>query len=1255
MNLAQPFPLPPRWLVAAAGLACAVGLAVSGCSGKSSSPITARGADAAARDARDGAASVSGDAPTRSDGGDGYVRPMVGSCATVPTVKRPLGQSCSCHDECGSGSCVDGVCCSSSCSGPCMACNLAGTAGQCSPVPDGLAPVLPTQCAREPAATCGLDGLCNGRGGCRRYPDGTLCEPGRCQGSSLAGAKLCSGGACSAPVTVTCSPYGCDPAANRCHARCTDSSQCAGALCRDGSCGKKPAGAVCDSAAECDSGACTDGVCCNSACSGPCLSCREPGRLGQCSPVPAGHIDPRGQCQRQAAETCGQTGVCDGQGACARYPAGTMCRREDCSGASFAPPSVCDGVGSCVPSGPISCAPFTCQAGACRASCGTSAECINPSSCQAGSCGKRGLGQRCASSAECQSNQCVDGVCCDSPCTGKCVSCSRPEALGRCVNVPAGVADPRAAAGETDPARVCIDEGVEACSGNGRCDGQGGCQNYPNGAICQPESCDPAANRYAVGTCRNGTCTVSSRSCAPNRCNGRRCGQRCSDDAQCATPSVCQKGSCGKKPNGEPCAESNPDECASGICAQGVCCAGPCAGSCVSCALPQSAGVCTPVTAGAPDPARACADGGPAACKGDGLCDGRGRCRNYPLGTVCASAACSNGVARRASRCDGAGACVAGASEACAPIVVCDQPGVACEKTCTADSQCVSGTKCFEGRCGLLEAGKACTGNGDCKSSFCVDGVCCDRACGGNNQNDCLACSREAGAAGDGRCGPRTGGSSCSDGNACTTSDACSGETCSGVAVVCTAKSACHDAGSCDPVSGRCTTPLRSNGTVCDDANPCTTGDSCSNGVCGGSAVVCPAAAPCAVSACDAATGMCASQPRPDGTTCSDGSACTRSDSCQRGVCLGGDPVVCSGGACQEAGVCDAATGLCPSVSKADGTLCEDGNRCTLEDRCAAGACLPGPPKSCVTGNVCQTAGTCDPTDGQCKGGTARPDGTTCDDDNRCTTGDTCTRGLCAGASVACPAAVTCRGASSCDPLTGSCRPGEPRNLGAACDDGARCTQSDVCRADGECRGDPLVCPPATACLAASACDPQSGVCAERTPRNEGGACDDGSLCTEGDLCTQGTCAGRAKACSASNTCVGPGVCDQTTGLCSPGPFLEGASCSDGNACTENDSCSGGTCRGSPRSCGISVCHAPGACDTTSGACMPGAPLTGVECDDNDLCTIASVCAVGVCLGTIRKDCSDSDPCTEDTCEGGGCGHKPIPGCSPDAGAADGP
>jgi hypothetical protein len=49
--------------------------------------------------------------------------------------------------------------------------------------------------------------------------------------------------------------------------------------------------------------------------------------------------------------------------------------------------------------------------------------------------------------------------------------------------------------------------------------------------------------------------------------------------------------------------------------------------------------------------------------------------------------------------------------------------------------------------------GVACTQDAQCQSGACVDGVCCESACGGGAANDCQACSVAAGGAVDGTCG----------------------------------------------------------------------------------------------------------------------------------------------------------------------------------------------------------------------------------------------------------------------------------------------------------------------------------------------------------------------------------------------------------------------------------------------------------------------------------------------------------------------
>ena len=53
--------------------------------------------------------------------------------------------------------------------------------------------------------------------------------------------------------------------------------------------------------------------------------------------------------------------------------------------------------------------------------------------------------------------------------------------------------------------------------------------------------------------------------------------------------------------------------------------------------------------------------------------------------------------------------------------------------------------------------------------------------------------------------------------------------------VVCTALSACHEAGTCDPATGECSNPVAADGTACDDGAACTANDACVEGVCVGS------------------------------------------------------------------------------------------------------------------------------------------------------------------------------------------------------------------------------------------------------------------------------------------------------------------------------------------------------------------------------------------------------------------------------------
>jgi MYXO-CTERM domain-containing protein len=232
--------------------------------------------------------------------------------------------------------------------------------------------------------------------------------------------------------------------------------------------------------------------------------------------------------------------------------------------------------------------------------------------------------------------------------------------------------------------------------------------------------------------------------------------------------------------------------------------------------------------------------------------------------------------------------------------------------------------------------GDPCGTGAECASGFCVDGVCCDTACGGGATDDCQACSTTAGAAQDGTCCPVGDGALCQDGDACTQTDTCQGGLCvGGNPVSCLASDPCHAAGTCDPTTGLCPNPTKPDGSVCSDGNACTQLDMCQAGACvAGAAVQCPVPGPCHdLGACDPASGTCSNPPKTDGAACDDGDACTQADTCQAGACTGGAPVTCAASdECHDPGLCEPTTGTCSNPAKLDGAPCSTGV-------CSMGAC----------------------------------------------------------------------------------------------------------------------------------------------------------------------------------------------------------------------------------------------------------------------------------------------------------------------------
>jgi MYXO-CTERM domain-containing protein len=441
--------------------------------------------------------------------------------------------------------------------------------------------------------------------------------------------------------------------------------------------------------------------------------------------------------------------------------------------------------------------------------------------------------------------------------------------------------------------------------------------------------------------------------------------------------------------------------------------------------------------------------------------------------------------------------------------------------------------------------------------------------------------------------------------------------------------------------------PSLAQGASCTQNSQCGTGN-CIDGVCcdttcgGGVAGDCQA---CSVAAGASVNGTCASL---TGSSCNDGNACTQTDTCQAGVCTGGNPVVCTASdQCHGVGVCNTSTGLCSNPSLPNGTTCSDGNACTQTDTCQAGVCTGGNPVVCTPSDSCHFAGTCSPATGVCSSPPV-PNGTVCNDGNGCTQTDTCQSGICAGGNpVVCTPSDQCHLAGTCNPANGTCS-NPNANDGTACNDGNACTKSDACQA-GVCTGsNPVVCTASDQCHAAGTCNPANGTCSNPNATN-GTACSDGNACTQKDTCQAGVCTGSNPViCTASDQCHVAGGCNTTTGVCSNPPAANGTTCNDGVACTKQDVCTSGSCGGTTYTCAPGVCQVASACDGTGGCNATNAP-PGTACpDDGNPCTADTCNASGSCT---HANVADGTSCgSGKICVAGVCSNVPSDGGAPDAG-----
>ena len=611
--------------------------------------------------------------------------------------------------------------------------------------------------------------------------------------------------------------------------------------------------------------------------------------------------------------------------------------------------------------------------------------------------------------------------------------------------------------------------------------------------------------------------------------------------------------------------------------------------------------------------------------------------------------------------------------------------GTGCEDgaPCTTNDACKGG-KCVGGSndCGCsADADCAVAGDGPCdgamicdKSTWpwgCAAAVGSKPDCSGGVEGQCATygCDPKTG-----KCAalPKPAGTSCSDGDPCTSSDQCAAGVCAGTkgGCACSADVDCLGLDDGDLCNGVPTCEKAGNSGVCKlSAMPPVVCDSSSDQACVKS--VCrPETGACVPTITDNLVQVCASGSGGKTTctwqlakigagvskpvACDDGDACTTGELCSKGACAGGanlcgckqDSDCASGDLCAGARFCDLSTGSC-AVKPATIIQCPSAN----DTACLKNACAPQTGTCSVT-LAAQATPVCDvpqATGAGCRwvrlnktSASAAP----CDDGDPCTTHDTCDGALCKSGPLSLGSAgCGCSKDSDC------------------ASDGDKCAGERFCnQATKRCATNPgsaVVCPVGedNDC-AKSACEPATGACKKvalewsdpvclpgqattscrrviRSPEKGPAAaafCDDGNACTKGDVCGAGACLPGEVTC----------VCQQDADCA---PLDDGNLCNGTLRCDKSNPAKPACV---PKDGSVVQCaQAPAGscveatCDPTSGKCLAAPLPDGVSCTDHDHCTTGDTCAAGACAGSVLA-CDDADACTSDNCDPtGGCVFLP--------------
>ncbi len=479
------------------------------------------------------------------------------------------------------------------------------------------------------------------------------------------------------------------------------------------------------------------------------------------------------------------------------------------------------------------------------------------------------------------------------------------------------------------------------------------------------------------------------------------------------------------------------------------------------------------------------------------------------------------------------GQCAAAAVETLAHV--CDAAGV-CRWRTPAKGTPPTSVSCDDGN--------ACSQNETCAAGQCVGGL------------DVCICAKDA------DCDAQEDGDLCNGTLYCdVATGGCKVNPKTPVTCASAADTTCTQ-NTCNPLTGTCAlTPVKP-GKVCDDGDPCTTGEICKGGVCTAGVVLCQ---------CKTDVDCVA---KDDGDLCNGTLFCNTAT----GKCL---PNPASAVTCPSVGdtdclknTCVPQTGKCSFETVKSGEKCDDGDACTVGDWCLSGACKSGA-NTCECqqhadcagkddGDLCNGVWFCD-TSGKAPACKPNPGSIVwCAKDND----GACVKNLCDSKTGKCGLQPAIDGASC--PATGPCVSKAVCAAGSCtvavksdCDDANPCTV-DKCDAKLGCQHNNVPCEDGNACTL-DTCDAKTGKCASNAAPMQGKSCDaDGDGCTVNDFCKAGKCVGGGQVLcpKATNPCA-QAQCVSVTAqshTCVVVPSQEGSACAGDHPCLLGSTCKAGSC-----------------------------------------------------------------------------------------------